>query len=210
MSEKSLCNTGSHEEVSWLTWRCHRLRQSLFFSQYESWRHAPVLVMWSCCKVDVEHARRNHHAVDVHSSPRGSPAREGIFIAKLHNLESHVVPWIGRFWVGFVLIGELCAESIHTLSSALRRTCDSVVNTLQRKSDRQPIHIVLYFATVRRRQFQRSLHDGLQLSFRELARSLSGLVPSHHIWRWFPWVSAWLLCQPSAYLYIMYNNYLTE
>ena len=112
--------------------------------------------------------------------------KRGNITAKLHNLESHVVPWIGRFRVGLGLLGELCAESIHTMSSALRRTFDSVVNTLQRKSDRQPVHIALYFATARRRQFQRSLHDGLQLSVHELARSPSGLVPSHRIWRWYP------------------------
>ena len=59
--------------------------------------------------------------------------KRGNITAKLPNLESHGVPWIGRFPVGFGLLGELCAESIHTMSSALRRTFDSVVNTLQSK-----------------------------------------------------------------------------
>ena len=76
MLEKSLCNTGSHREVPWLTWRFHHLRRSLFMSHYQNWRHFPVLVMWSCCGVDVEHAGRNHHAAYVHSSPRGSPTQE--------------------------------------------------------------------------------------------------------------------------------------
>ena len=87
--------------------------------------------------------------------------KRGNITVKLHNLESHVVPWIGRFWVGLGVLAELCADSINTMS---------VVNTLQRKSDRQTVHIALYFATARRRQFQRSLHDGLQLPFHELAQ----------------------------------------
>ena len=77
--------------------------------------------------------------------------KRGNITAKLHDLESHLVPWIGRFRVGLGLLGELCAESIHTMSSAPRRTFDSVVNTLKRKSDRQPVHRALYFATARRR-----------------------------------------------------------
>ena len=60
--------------------------------------------------------------------------KRGNITAKLHNLESHVVPWIGHFRAGLGLLGELCAASIHTMSSALRRTFDSVVNTLQRKA----------------------------------------------------------------------------
>ena len=41
---------------------------------------------------------------------------------KLHMLEEHLVPWLQRWRVGFGLLGEQGAESIHARFNSLKRT----------------------------------------------------------------------------------------
>ena len=45
---------------------------------------------------------------------------------KMHMLEEHTVPWVRRTHVGFGLLGEQGAESIHARFNALQRTYHSV------------------------------------------------------------------------------------
>ena len=51
---------------------------------------------------------------------------------KLHMLEEHVVPWIRRWGVGFGLLGEQGAESIHKYFNSLKRTYSGIPDDLQR------------------------------------------------------------------------------
>ena len=41
---------------------------------------------------------------------------------KLHMLEEHIVPWLKKWKVGFGLLGEQGAESIHAHFNSLKRT----------------------------------------------------------------------------------------
>ena len=51
---------------------------------------------------------------------------------KLHMLEEHVVPWIKKWGVGFGLLGEQGAESIHAYFNLLRHQYNSIPEHLQR------------------------------------------------------------------------------
>ena len=51
---------------------------------------------------------------------------------KLHMLEEHVVPWIKRWGMGFGLLGEQGAESIHAYFNSLKRTYSGIPDGLQR------------------------------------------------------------------------------
>ena len=51
---------------------------------------------------------------------------------KLHMLEEHVVPWIKKWGVGFGLLGEQGAESIHAYFNLLRHQYNSIPERLQR------------------------------------------------------------------------------
>ena len=51
---------------------------------------------------------------------------------KLHMLEEHVVPWIKQWGVGFGLLGEQGAESIHAYFNSLKRTYSGIPDGLQR------------------------------------------------------------------------------
>ena len=51
---------------------------------------------------------------------------------KLHMLEEHVVPWIRKWGVGFGLLGEQGAESIHASFNSLKRTFRSIPDGLSR------------------------------------------------------------------------------
>ncbi len=59
---------------------------------------------------------RDFSALYKESFPRAN------FFPKLHMLEKHVVPWIKKWKVGFGLIGEQGAESIHAYFNQLKRT----------------------------------------------------------------------------------------
>ena len=43
-------------------------------------------------------------------------------LPKMHLLEEHVVPWLRRWHIGFGLMGEQGAESIHAYFNGLKRT----------------------------------------------------------------------------------------
>ena len=47
-------------------------------------------------------------------------------------LEEHVVPWIRKWKVGFGLLGEQGAESIHASFNALKRTHSGIPDSLRR------------------------------------------------------------------------------
>ena len=50
---------------------------------------------------------------------------------KMHLLEDHTVPWLQKWHVGFGLLGEQGAESIHAKFNALHRTYASIHEKLQ-------------------------------------------------------------------------------
>ena len=51
---------------------------------------------------------------------------------KLHMLEDHVVPWLKEWKVGFGLLGEQGAESIHAHFNSLKRTYCGIPDKLKR------------------------------------------------------------------------------
>lgn len=51
---------------------------------------------------------------------------------KLHFLECHTVPWIEKWHMGFGLLGEQGAESIHAHFNSLRRTYQTMPDGVQR------------------------------------------------------------------------------
>lgn len=53
-------------------------------------------------------------------------------LPKMHFLESHVVPWLQMWHVGFGLMGEQGAESIHKHFNALGRTYRSTSDSVKR------------------------------------------------------------------------------
>ena len=58
--------------------------------------------------------------------------RSSTVTSKLHMLEEHVPPWISRWCVGFGLLGEQGAESIHAYFNSLKRTYSGIPDSLQR------------------------------------------------------------------------------
>ena len=50
---------------------------------------------------------------------------------KMHLLEDHTVAWVQKWHVGFGLLGEQGAESIHAKFNALHRTYASIQEKLQ-------------------------------------------------------------------------------
>ena len=51
---------------------------------------------------------------------------------KMHMLEEHLVPWLRRWKVGFGLLGEQGAESIHAYFNSLKRTYCGIPDRLKR------------------------------------------------------------------------------
>lgn len=51
---------------------------------------------------------------------------------KMHMLEEHLVPWLRRWRVGFGLLGEQGAESIHAYFNSLKRTYCGIPDKLKR------------------------------------------------------------------------------
>ena len=58
--------------------------------------------------------------------------RSATVTPKLHMLEEHVVPWVKRWKMGFGLLGEQGAESIHASFNSLQRTYSGIPDGLQR------------------------------------------------------------------------------
>ena len=53
-------------------------------------------------------------------------------LPKMHILEEHVITWLKRWHVGFGLMGEQGAESIHAYFNSLARTYHSIPNRVER------------------------------------------------------------------------------
>lgn len=53
-------------------------------------------------------------------------------LPKMHMLEEHVLPWLRRWHVGFGLMGEQGAESIHACFNSLKTTYRGVPNPVRR------------------------------------------------------------------------------
>ena len=51
---------------------------------------------------------------------------------KLHMLEEHVQPWVERWGVGFGILSEQGAESIHAYFNSLKRTYSGIPDSLKR------------------------------------------------------------------------------
>lgn len=49
-------------------------------------------------------------------------------LPKMHLLEEHVIPWLRKWHVGFGMMGEQGAESIHKYFNSLNRTYTGVTN----------------------------------------------------------------------------------
>lgn len=65
-------------------------------------------------------------------------------LPKMHMLEEHVIPWLRRWHVGFGLMGEQGAESIHAYFNSLKRTYHGVpdpVNKLRLMMHEHLLHI---------------------------------------------------------------------
>ena len=61
---------------------------------------------------------------------------------KLHLLECHVLPWIRRWKVGFGLMGEQGAESIHARFNSLKRTYQTMPDGVQRLQQIMQMHFL--------------------------------------------------------------------
>ena len=53
-------------------------------------------------------------------------------LPKMHMLEDHVIPWMKEWHVGFGMMGEQGAESIHKYFNALHRTYSSIPGSMDR------------------------------------------------------------------------------
>lgn len=65
-------------------------------------------------------------------------------LPKMHMLEEHVVPWLRRWHIGFGLMGEQGAESIHAYFNGLGRTYQGIpdrVTRLKRMMQEHLLHV---------------------------------------------------------------------
>lgn len=53
-------------------------------------------------------------------------------LPKMHILETHVIPWLRKWHVGFGLMGEQGAESIHKYFNSLGRTYSGIAEPVQK------------------------------------------------------------------------------
>ena len=63
-------------------------------------------------------------------------------ISKMHFLEEHTVPWLRKWGVGFGLMGEQGAESIHAYFNSLGRTYSSIPEKVQRLKHMMAEHLL--------------------------------------------------------------------
>ena len=61
---------------------------------------------------------------------------------KLHMLEKHVVPWLKKWKVGFGLLGEQGAESIHAYFNSLGRTYAGIPDPLKKLKQMMVEHLL--------------------------------------------------------------------
>ena len=57
---------------------------------------------------------------------------EATVLPKMHMLEEHVIPWLRKWHIGFGMMGEQGAESIHKYFNSLARTYPSITDTVER------------------------------------------------------------------------------
>lgn len=65
-------------------------------------------------------------------------------LPKMHMLEEHVVPWLRRWKIGFGMMGEQGAESIHAYFNGLKRTFQGIphpVTKLKRIMSEHLLHV---------------------------------------------------------------------
>lgn len=60
----------------------------------------------------------------------------------LHMLEEHRLPWLRRWMVGFGLLGEQDAESIHAYFNSLKRTYCGIPDRVQRLKQMMAEHLL--------------------------------------------------------------------
>jgi len=53
-------------------------------------------------------------------------------LPKMHFMEEHMIPWLKRWQVGFGLMGEQGAESIHANFNSIERSYKSIPNKVDR------------------------------------------------------------------------------
>ena len=63
-------------------------------------------------------------------------------LPKMHMLEEHVVPWLRRWHVGFGMMGEQGAESIHAYFNSLGRTYRGIPDPVQRPKQTMKEHLL--------------------------------------------------------------------
>lgn len=63
-------------------------------------------------------------------------------LPKMHMLEEHVVPWLRRWHVGFGLMGEQGAESIHAYFNSLKRTFQGIPDRVKRLKQMMHEHLI--------------------------------------------------------------------
>ena len=63
-------------------------------------------------------------------------------IPKMHMLEEHVVPWLKEWHLGFGMMGEQGAESIHAYFNRLGKMFDVMPDRLQRLKHKMKEHLL--------------------------------------------------------------------
>ena len=62
-------------------------------------------------------------------------------LPKMHMLEAHVIPWMKKWHVGFGIMGEQGAESIHKYFNSLERTSHSIPDRVDRMHNIMKEHL---------------------------------------------------------------------
>lgn len=63
-------------------------------------------------------------------------------LPKMHMLEEHVIPWLRQWHIGFGLMGEQGAESIHAYFNRLGRTYQSIPDRVTRLNRMMHEHLL--------------------------------------------------------------------
>ena len=67
---------------------------------------------------------------------------ESTVLPKMHFLEDHVVPWLKKWKIGFGMMGEQGAESIHAYFNSLGRTYQSIPDPVKRLQHMMQEHLL--------------------------------------------------------------------
>ena len=60
----------------------------------------------------------------------------------MHFLEEHVIPWLHRWKVGFGMMGEQGAESIHAFFNSLKKTHSGTPNPVKKLKQMMTDHLL--------------------------------------------------------------------